>query len=128
VQTTHGIVEVKDAETGLTWKQANEPGRHNIDGALKRCSDLGNGYRLPTSEELLTLVDSLNAPPPIKRRGAWRTQFGPVDKNLFPDTTGSYWSSSEPTQMMFHYVAFESDRAIVYGAIGAPGLKVRCVR
>jgi len=80
-----GLV-VTDRKTGLEWSAATLPGRHNHADATKACTDLvlgdRTGWRLPTCDELLTLVD--------------RTRHEPaIDVAAFPDTRSDwYWTST----------------------------------
>ena len=74
---------VTDTEKGLTWEGAGGAARSYTRGeAEKYCSAKGDGWRLPTSEELLSLVD------PSVPTGA-----GPkIDRRHFPGTRPEgYW-------------------------------------
>ena len=77
---------VRDNVTGLDWQQATAPGTYAWQGALDYCSSLALGgysdWRLPSIEELSTLVDAGRIEPAI-------------DTAYFPDTAASgYWSST----------------------------------
>jgi len=87
---------VRDNVTDLEWQQATAPDTYRWQEAFDYCSNLDLGghddWRLPTIQELSTLVDS-GIPDP-----------GPtVNIDYFPDTIGSaysdYWSSSADAQI-----------------------------
>jgi len=79
---------VRDNVTGLEWQQATAPGIYTWQQALDYCDALSLGgrddWRLPTINELSTLVDS-SIPYP-----------GPtINTTYFPGTVASsYWSST----------------------------------
>lgn len=78
-------VEVAPAPTtGLEWSHTLLDGEKvNYEKAEKAVAELGDGWRLPTREELLTLVD-LTCHDPC------------IDTDKYPDTkSGYYWTSSE---------------------------------
>lgn len=91
--STHGaryVVQaddtVLDTSTELTWArtltQDGEAARMTHAAAEKACAALGDGWRLPTRAELLTLVDDTKHDPAI-------------DNATFPDTRSSwYWTST----------------------------------
>jgi len=54
-----------DNETGLEWTLDNY-GPMTWDDAVDCCKSLGGGWRLPTIEELLTLVDFTKSDPSTK--------------------------------------------------------------
>ncbi len=77
---------VEDLHTGLTWSPTLDCGRVDHKTALKACADLRLGghsdWRLPTIQELLSLVDYTRSDPAI-------------DTERFPDTKSAfYWSST----------------------------------
>jgi hypothetical protein len=72
---------VRDSYSNLVWKRASEPGKYTLLEARDYVSKVGDGWRLPTKEELKGLVDKKARPT--------------VDIAIFPDTTPDpYWSSS----------------------------------
>ena len=85
---TIGSGTVKDNKTGLTWQRlaAVPTTTYTWANAKSYCPTLGNGWRLPTVTELMTLVDFSTAAGTLR-----------IDTAAFPDTaTGLvyYWSSS----------------------------------
>ena len=72
---------VTDFKTGLTWSQTIAKDV-NHETALEKIAALGEGWRMPTCDELLTLVD--------------RTKFSPaIDTEVFPDTENDwYWTDT----------------------------------
>jgi hypothetical protein len=73
---------VTDTKTGLIWlKDAGKIGRRNWDDAKKACEALG--MRLPTTEELLSLVDRGRLEPALPEGHP----FSSVKLN-------NYWSST----------------------------------
>ena len=82
---------VKPSDTvvigNLMWHRATNPDRLNFKDAESYCKALTTGshtdWRLPTIQELLSLVDY--------------TRFDPaIDIAQFPDTTSTYYWSSSP--------------------------------
>jgi hypothetical protein len=116
---------VHDDPTGLTWQRATPSVSYDRAGARAYCGSAerttalgGEGWRLPTGKELLTLVDYQAAPP------------GPtIDAGAFPDTPAAFfWSSTDlavPTPAVM-FVDFAYGHATNY-AVG-PTSRVRCVR
>ena len=86
--TDLGSGVVRDNVTGLEWQQATAPGTFTWQQALDYCAGLSLGghddWRLPTIQELSTLIDS-SIPQP-----------GPTINTIyFPDTIAfRYWSST----------------------------------
>ena len=78
---------VHDTHTGLIWSRTcainGEAKRMDHAAAVKQAAELGEGWRLPTRTELLTLVDDTTHEPAI-------------DKAAFPDTESSYYWTSTP--------------------------------
>ena len=58
---------VSDRETSLTWQRTPAEGRFTFAQARSHCLALGGGWRLPTRDELLTVLhhrqDPVGAPP-----------------------------------------------------------------
>jgi hypothetical protein len=119
---------VQDNWTRLVWKRAQEDGTFSREGASRRCEALGEGWRLPTAKELVTLVDPL-------------AQNPATDLKAFPDTVASsYWTKTVSSRLrdgkleLFNRVIFfaEDDNFSNYsfGAVPDPQalLRVRCVR
>ena len=81
----NGNGTVTDTSSSLIWQQATAPNTYNWDQAISYCESLSfagyTDWRLPTLDELKTLVDSTQTPPTINQM-------------FFPDTRSSfYWSS-----------------------------------
>jgi hypothetical protein len=72
-------VTVYDEMTSLRWQRSAASDPLAWDAAKAYCTSLGAGCRLPTSKELLSLVD-------------W-TKSAAIDLDVFPDTPpGDYWA------------------------------------
>jgi hypothetical protein len=112
---------VKDNRTGLLWQQAVDPGTYTQAAGITYCSNLNlggfsSGWRLPTVQELLSIVDVTVANQAI-------------DANAFPNTPGNYfWTSSA-------YVGSSGNAWVVHFGVGASDVfatsnayPVRCVR
>jgi hypothetical protein len=86
IYVDNGNGTVTDIETKLIWQQATAPNTYNRDQAISYCESLSfagyTDWRLPTLDELKTLVDSTQTPPKINH-------------TFFPDTRlDAYWSST----------------------------------
>jgi len=82
----NGNGTVTDTSSSLIWQQATAPNTYNWDQAISYCRSLSfagyTDWRLPTLDELKTLLDYTQAPPKINHM-------------YFPDTVSSfYWSST----------------------------------
>ncbi|MFZ4580095.1 MAG: DUF1566 domain-containing protein [Myxococcota bacterium] len=117
IDTPSGTVH--DSVTGLTWQRdLTISGKRSWAGATSFCAGLnlnGPGWRLPTTVELLSIVD--------------RGQMGPaVDKTAFPYTASEwFWTSTKvPGSDNVWYIDFTAGST----GIRAPGFEyqVRCVR
>jgi hypothetical protein len=73
---------VTDTLTGLVWSQNTVASDVTFEDAVKAVEALGEGWRLPTVDELQTIVD--------------RTKYEPaIDTEAFPDTGSDwYWTST----------------------------------
>jgi hypothetical protein len=81
--TTNPDGTVTDTKLGLVWSKTLMDGKDRpYDEAKAAVEGLGADWRMPTIEELLTLVD--------------RTRYSPaIDTEVFPDTKSTwYWSST----------------------------------
>ena len=116
---------MRDNVTGLQWQQASAPDTYRWQEALTYCSNLELGthddWRLPTVQELSTLVDS-GIPDP-----------GPtVNIDYFPDTIGSafsdYWAAdADANNPNYAWIVHFSDGSVK--SIGKMNsLNVRAVR
>ena len=73
---------VIDEQTGLVWQRSHSPERMTWEKARDYAKSLGDGWRLPTVQELVSIVDYKRLDPAI-------------DLDLFPRTPSLYfWSSS----------------------------------
>jgi Protein of unknown function (DUF1566) len=113
---------VLDNQTGLTWQQAVPAMTYTWAEAGAYCSMNpaglpGTGWRLPSMQELETIVDDCQPLPPA------------IDPNAFPGTPAEeFWTSSpfEPMPGFAWVVYFKS--GIAYGDPVGNGYGVRCVR
>jgi hypothetical protein len=73
---------VTDTLTGLVWSQNTVASDVTFEDAVKAVEALGEGWRLPTVDELQTIVH--------------RTKYDPaIDTEAFPDTESDwYWTST----------------------------------
>jgi hypothetical protein len=78
--TLNQVSTIVDTRTHLTWQQAAAPGTAAWSGAVAACSALGAGWRLPSVEELESLVDE--------------TILNPASDSSFTGTVGCYWTLS----------------------------------
>jgi len=80
--TLNGVVVVLDTRTQLTWQQSSGTGPVAItwSQAQLACADLGAGWRLPSVEELETIVDETIVPP------------SPAIDSTFSALAGCYWT------------------------------------
>jgi hypothetical protein len=56
-----GADAVKDNRTGLEWTREDAGNRTRIMGARRHCEGLGDGWALPSADQLLTLYDATGA-------------------------------------------------------------------
>jgi hypothetical protein len=82
--TPNGNGTVTSSCCGLEWQQVVDAEKHSWVDATTYCTGLaldGGGFRVPTKDELLSLVVEGNDPP--------------IDMTAFPDTpSGLYWSAT----------------------------------
>jgi hypothetical protein len=125
----HYIVQsgglVLDAATGLTWQQNDDGAQHTWGDATTHCAGLGTGWRIPSVNELETIVDDTRATPPE------------IDATTFPNTgstssNSDYWTSSPYANSVgYNYawaVGFIQGNSHVYNTVDYITLRVRCVR
>jgi hypothetical protein len=114
--STPGVVV--DKVTGLTWQQLVSTSTYTQAQAQAYCSGLGNGWRLPTIIELVSIVDV--------------TQFLPsIDKAAFPDTPAiGFWSSTPLSGNPAYgwFVVFDDGVTANGDAMSTSLNGVRCVR
>lgn len=115
---------VADGLTGLAWQRAVSPGRLSFADARAYCAGLDGGFRLPTVNELLTLVDfsvaQTTAPTPPM-----------IDALAFPETPAEvFWTSSVPqlASVTAYTVNFANGQTVIKTSMSAPpDANVRCV-
>jgi hypothetical protein len=73
---------ITDGVTGLTWEGTVDGTSYMEDGAAAHCAAKGDGWRLPTRLELVSLVDFTRSPGPT---------IDPIFKNTPPTT---FWTAS----------------------------------
>lgn len=61
-ETDEASGTVADKRTGLVWQRGNSASINRWSEAKNVCTELGQGYRLPTIKELLTLFDPTQFP------------------------------------------------------------------
>jgi hypothetical protein len=83
--TDNGDGTVTDSRTGLVWQKQDDGTTKTWKNAITYCEGLTLGgqsdWRLPNVKELKTIVDNSK-------------KFLAIDTTYFPNTQGSYWSSS----------------------------------
>jgi hypothetical protein len=107
---------VTDNYTGLTWQRGIASSTMVESDAVSYCTALGNGFRLPTLKELVTLVDPILFSPSIDTT------------TVFPGTpAGQFWSSTAFVPANGDYY----DAVFTYGYTRLDGANnsfyVRCV-
>ena len=82
----NGNGTVTDTDTGLMWQKATAPGTYTWEQALQYCESLNlagyNDWRLPSKNELHTIVDNSRAYPAINL-----TYFPDTQSNLYITST-----------------------------------------
>lgn len=116
---------VIDNATGLTWERYNPwaaPGfvcTYTQSAAEAYCAGMtlyGGGWRLPTKDELLSIVD---------------TSFSPtIDPTYFPATPPDIFTSTTtvPVTSFYLVVNFTDGTSVEHGDGRTPDMCVRCVR
>jgi hypothetical protein len=88
VLTNMGGAAVLDRETGLVWEQSPEPSILDWNGASRHCVNLNtgarSGWRMPTLQELMSLLDRSVSPGPALPSGH---PFSNVQRS-------AYWSAT----------------------------------
>jgi hypothetical protein len=102
---------VRDNETGLLWAASPFASRMKWDAAKEACAALGTDWRLPTIQELLSLVDYTRSEPAIDT-----TFFRDVPK----DDCWWFWSSTPDASAPADYAW------VVYFSYG--GFRLRLAR
>ena len=90
VLSKFGSAAVLDKETGLVWERSPDTGTRDWFSALSHCytREVGGrkGWRLPTIEELASLVDTSQASPPLPLGHPFTLTSAQED--------GFYWSAT----------------------------------
>ncbi len=121
VQTLSNQKVVVDNNTGLMWQQTIPTEQYTWDNADSYCGSLTyagySDWRMPTPQELLTIVDNSKYEPAI-------------DTTYFPDTTprGYFWSSSSQSDSTNYAWGVDFFFGSVSGNNKANDKYVRCVR
>ncbi|TCK62305.1 DUF1566 domain-containing protein [Seleniivibrio woodruffii] len=109
---------VYNTETKLLWQDNSDVRTLKLDnaGAKKYCGNLSlaglNDWRLPSSDELKTIIDS---------------RFNPAVKHEFVNIIPKeYWTSTSERQGFFFFVDFKNGQDLVTGA--GSEMNVICVR
>lgn len=118
---------VVDATTGLSWQRLVDARAVTFDDAKASCATLGERYRLPTIQELLTIVDYSVA--------QQTTATAPmIDAAAFPETPAeSFWASPSPLSDAGLPYTVNFGNGLVVGqprgasAIAPPLAHARCV-
>ena len=92
-QLLNGDTEVKDSQTGLIWQRCSlgqtwsgtsctgTAATYNWVNTLQTAKNMGNDWRVPNVKELDSLVEEA-------------CYDAAINETYFPNTVGSYWSSS----------------------------------
>jgi hypothetical protein len=78
-----------DPNSGLTWELIPNGMQMPVADALHYCATLSSGWRLPTRDELFTLIPSSMSPP------EGRCYWWLVNRDM-TGRCGKYWSSTPP--------------------------------
>lgn len=118
VELTVTGTQVSDPLTGLVWQRGTSD-RMSADEAQQYCTDLdlgGRQWRLPSIQELATLVDESRTAPA-------------TDTGAFPETParGRFWSANRDTGQSDTYWVLEADDGSTRVRSTGSGT-VRCVR
>ena len=109
---------VTDSRTGLTWQRHISEDKLSLDKAKLYAAELRLGgyedWRVPTKEELLSIVD--------------HTRLGPaIDVEVFPDTPSHWFWTVSPYSNGAWLVNFFNGSASG-NVVGSSSRRVRCVR
>ena len=114
---------ISDVMTKLTWIRAPLASTQSFTAAATSCAALGSGWRVPSVNELLTLVDE---DPHYELEGG---QLVPkaIDANAFPGTPvgTAYWTSSVGAGATAWVVNFQDGSTFLPAQTEAH--EVRCV-
>lgn len=121
--------EVLDTQTKLTWRRCVEglnwdgktcsgkASKFNFGSAKKHAEAQGPGWRVPSKDELLSLVDKTAKKKPL------------INASAFPATpTALYWASRPESTDNLNAWIVNFSNARVYGNTGSKAVNVRLVR
>jgi hypothetical protein len=111
------VETVTDNWTGLTWQRSVASPGTGYSLAANYCTGLAGGFRLPTTKELLSLIDP--------------TAYSPaIDRNAFPNTPSAndFWASTPVYASSLVYCVNFDEGGMVARDIGSGDLDVRCVK
>ena len=117
--TSNGTVY--DTKTRLTWQQTISSISYTWADAKTYCAGVGSslggtGWRLPTTEQLKSIIDPSQASPSI-------------DSTVFPSTPASpFWSASSLANSPSGRWVVNFDNGYTYGSSITDRSNVRCVR
>jgi hypothetical protein len=117
--SAHGDGTVTDNVTGLVWERAGNPESYLRDQAFAYCAAKGNGWRLPSRLELVSLVDfTIAAPGPT------------INQTMFPNTPPDrFWTDSPQTASNLYWTISFLDGGTNYNTLLDTTVhSVRCVR
>lgn len=116
--TDLGDGTVRDNANGAVWQQSFSPGSQDQAASIAYCAGLtldGGGWRLPTKDELLSIVD--------------RSFFPTIDPSYFPGTPmRSFWSSSPDAGSPSDGWSVNFSNGYAYGDTLTDTYPARCVR
>ena len=121
--------QVQDSKTGLSWRRcaegmawngkacAGKPAKYSYVNAQKYvATQAASGWRLPTKDELLTLVDKTKKKPAI-------------DGNAFPNTPPTmFWATRPESSDNLNAWIVDFSRGHVFGNNGTKAPHLRLVR
>ena len=107
---------VLDMKTNLTWQQAASTTKYYGVDRDSACTSLGQGWRMPTIRELVTLVD-------FSRQGSPK-----IDPVFAGTQSGYYWSSTWIPSPLSALVTLNFDTGVTGWDDLVPSHYVRCVR
>ena len=84
---------IKDTSTGLIWELEQNPKQMNYDTALDYAKSLGKGWRVPTIEELLAIIDFGKSLPATALPGMESSNYG-SSTTTHGNGTADAWSVS----------------------------------
>jgi hypothetical protein len=110
------VETVTDNWTGLTWQRSVASPGTGYSLAANYCTGLAGGFRVPTTKELLSLIDP--------------TAYSPaIDGNAFPNTpSADFWASTPVYASSSVYCVNFDEGGMVTHGLGDGAVYVRCVK